>query len=81
MLWRREISLNLAGNRTPVVQLVARRYTDSAIPAPRIYSKLDTNGRKNLKGAQSPFEVRSEYKHRLKNGLREGKRAERELVQ
>jgi hypothetical protein len=33
-LWRREKYLAFAGNWTPVVQLVARRYTDWAIPDP-----------------------------------------------
>jgi hypothetical protein len=32
-LWRKEKSLALAGNRTPAVQPVTRRYIDSVIPA------------------------------------------------
>jgi hypothetical protein len=32
-LWRKEKSLASAGNRTPDVEPLARRYTDGAIPA------------------------------------------------
>jgi hypothetical protein len=42
-VWRREKSLAPAGNRTHAVQLVARRCTDWAIPAPPQIIKHDHN--------------------------------------
>jgi hypothetical protein len=33
-LWRKGKSLSLAANRTPVVKMVASRYTDGAFPVP-----------------------------------------------